>query len=196
MSGAGPDALVPARPASTVMLLRPARAGFEVFLQRRVPTMAFAAGITVFPGGALDPGDVDLRATAVREVLEETGVVLDPATLLPWARWVTPQGEPRRYDTVFFVAELPPGQQPRAVGTEMDHVVWLSPAAALAARVRGELAMWPPTIVTLRELADCADINAVLHAAGQRRLEPVLPQRVDDAGGPAVRLPDGQVMRL
>jgi 8-oxo-dGTP pyrophosphatase MutT (NUDIX family) len=196
MSAAGPDGVARVREAATVVLLRPAPGGYEVFLQRRVTTMVFAAGITVFPGGGRDPGDADLRETAVREVLEETGVVLDPAQLMPWARWVTPEGEPRRYDAVFFVAELPPGQQPQAVGTEMDHVVWLSPAGALAARARGELAMWPPTIVTLRELADCADINAVRHSAGQRRLDPVLPQRVDDAGGPAVRLPNGQVMRL
>jgi glyoxylase-like metal-dependent hydrolase (beta-lactamase superfamily II)/8-oxo-dGTP pyrophosphatase MutT (NUDIX family) len=141
------------REAATVMLLRPVPdgegRGFEVFLQRRVASMAFAAGMTVFPGGARDPQDIDLRATAVREVVEETGVVLAPGDLHPWARWVTPVGEPRRYDALFFVAELPPGQAPVATGTEMDRVVWLRPADALAAHTRGELGMWPPTMVTL-----------------------------------------------
>jgi 8-oxo-dGTP pyrophosphatase MutT (NUDIX family) len=179
------------------MLLRPAEAGdgFEVFLQRRVPSMAFAAGMTVFPGGARDPGDADLRATAVREVLEETGVVLDPASLHPWARWVTPVGETRRYDTVFFVAELPPGQTPVATGTEMDRVLWSRPADALAAHSRGELGMWPPTLVTLRELAGCASIAAVVRTAGQRRLDPVRPRLVPGSDGHAVELPSGEVVQ-
>ena len=180
------------------MLLRPAQdadgRGFEVFLQRRVPSMAFAAGMTVFPGGARDPGDADLRATAVREVWEETGVRLDPAALHPWARWVTPEGEPRRYDALFFVAVLLPGQTPVATGTEMDHVVWLRPADALAAHARGELGMWPPTLVTLRELAGCADIAAVVRTSARRRLDPVRPRLVPGKGGLAVELPSGEVV--
>ncbi len=178
------------------MLLRAGPDGFEVFLQRRVPSMEFAAGMTVFPGGARDPQDADLRATAVREVLEETGVRLEPGRLHPWARWVTPEDELRRYDTLFFVAELPDGAQPRATGTEMDHVAWMRPADALAARARGELGMWPPTFVTLRELAGCGDVNAVLRTAAQRRLDPVLPTRVEGATGPAVLLPGGEVVEL
>jgi 8-oxo-dGTP pyrophosphatase MutT (NUDIX family) len=190
---------VEVREAATVMLLRPARdgasgSGFEVFLQRRVASMVFAAGMTVFPGGARDAGDVDLRATAVREVLEETGVVLDPAALHPWARWVTPVGEPRRYDALFFVAELPDGQAPVATGTEMDHVVWLRPADALAAYASGELGMWPPTLVTLRELAECADIATVVRTAARRSLDPVRPRLVDGPRGPAVELPSGEVV--
>jgi 8-oxo-dGTP pyrophosphatase MutT (NUDIX family) len=186
----------PVREAATVMLLRPAPAGFEVFLQRRVASMAFAAGMTVFPGGARDTEDADLRATAVREVLEETGVVVDAGSLHPWARWVTPEDEPRRYDTVFFVALLPDGAEPRPVGTEMDRVAWMRPVDALAARERGDLAMWPPTFVTLRELAGCADLRAVVATAALRRLDPVLPRRVDGAVGPAVVLPDGEVLEL
>jgi 8-oxo-dGTP pyrophosphatase MutT (NUDIX family) len=179
-----------------VVLLRPPAdgRGFEVFLQRRVASMAFAAGMTVFPGGARDPEDRDLRATAVREVLEETGVLLAAQGLHPWARWVTPEGEPRRYDALFFVAELPEGAQPRATGTEMDHVVWLRPADALAAVARGELGMWAPTLVTLRELAHCADIPAVLRTAAQRRLDPVRPRLVPGTGGRAVELPSGEVV--
>ena len=194
---AGPGEAVPVREAATVMLLRPLAdgPGFEVFLQRRVASMAFAAGMTVFPGGARDPGDADLRATAVREVLEETGVQLDPDRLHPWARWVTPEGEPRRYDALFFVAELPVGQSPQATGTEMDHVLWLRPADALAAHRRGELGMWPPTLVTLRELAGCADVGAVVRTAAQRRLDPVRPRLLDGpTAGRAVQLPSGEIV--
>lgn len=183
------------------MLLRAAEdesgepAGFEVFVQRRVPTMAFAAGMTVFPGGAREAADQHLAATAVRELLEETGVHLPVTELVPWARWVTPEGEPRRYDTYFFVASLPAGAVPVARGTEMDTVGWLSPARALAAYEGGALAMMPPTVVTLRELSAFADIESVLAGASGRTLDPVRPKILDDEEGIRLELPGGEVFR-
>ncbi|OLE23061.1 MAG: hypothetical protein AUG44_23110 [Actinobacteria bacterium 13_1_20CM_3_71_11] len=83
-SGATPA--VP-RVAATVVLLREP---YEVYLMERAATMAFAAGMYAFPGGGAEPVDADPRATAVREVREETGVVLAPEALVPWGRWITP----------------------------------------------------------------------------------------------------------
>ena len=186
------------REAATVVLLRPSGSGdgFEVFLQRRVPSMAFAAGMTVFPGGAREPADEHLAATGVRETYEETGVRLQAQDLVPWSRWVTPEGEPRRYDTLFFVTALPEGEDALATGTEMDAVVWLSPADALAALERGELAMMPPTWITLRELGECPDVPGVLASALDRPLVPVRPKLVDDEEGIRLQLPTGESLRL
>lgn len=180
-----------------MVLLRPSvtGAGFEVFLQRRVPSMAFAAGMTVFPGGAREPADEHLAATGVRETYEETGVRLRAQDLMPWSRWVTPEGESRRYDTLFFVTTLPEGEDPLATGTEMDAVVWLTPVDALAALERGEIAMMPPTWITLRELGECADIPAVLASAPDRPLVPVRPKLVDDEEGIRLQLPSGESLR-
>ncbi len=183
------------REAATVVLMRVADGGFEVFVQRRVPTMAFAAGMTVFPGGAREPQDTGLAQTAARELLEETGVVLPVAALTPWSRWVTPEGEPRRYDTLFFVAALPPGSDPVALGTEMDLVAWMLPADALAAHGRGELPMMPPTVITLRELAAHPSVEAVLEGAPRRTLDPVRPRILDDEEGIRLELPGGEVFR-
>jgi NUDIX domain len=157
--------------------------------------MAFAAGVHVFPGGAVDDGDDDLVATGVREVDEETGLRLDPATLHPWARWITPEGEPRRYDTRFYVAAVPADAEPRARGTEMDAIGWWLPSEALAASERGEIVLWPPTWITLSEVAAIGSVAGVLAAAAGRDLEPVLPVLVRDDDGYRVVLPDGRELR-
>jgi len=186
---------VAVRDAATVVLLRDTVAGPEVFLQRRVSTMVFAAGMMVFPGGAHDPEDPDLLATAIREVEEETGVLLDRSALLPWARWITPVGEVRRYDTRFFVAPCPADQEPRPRGGEMDQVVWLRPAEALERFKRRELQLLPPTSVTLREIAALESVAAVLLAAESRQIAPILPTIIKDEAGLGVVLPNGQVLR-
>ncbi len=175
---------MPARPAATVLLLRDGADGIEVFMLRRRATMAFAAGMYAYPGGAVEPGDASPAHAAVRETYEEAGVLLagpaggdgvvtevpgpggPPAfdaflehhgltartgLLAPWARWVTPEWEARRYDTWFFVAALPPGQRCRNASTEADRTAWLRPADALA------YGMLPPTVATLRALLPYAE---------------------------------------
>src|SRR5204863_1429379 len=89
--------IVDPKPAATVVVLRSAVGGLEVLLTRRAAAMRFGADMYVFPGGRLDSGDVDHRAAAVRETLEETGIELDPADLIPLTRWVTPPGLPSRF---------------------------------------------------------------------------------------------------
>jgi 8-oxo-dGTP pyrophosphatase MutT (NUDIX family) len=198
-SGAEP---VGSRPAATVLLLRPAPGGpgFEVFLQRRARGMAFASGMYAFPGGSVDPADqgpplgddwaarlgrpqaeaAAVVRAAVREVEEETGVRLAVADLVPWTRWITPEFEPRRYDTSFFLAALPEGQEPAGLSGESDHTEWLRPADAVARFVAGEIGMLPPTVVTLDELAGCDSVAAALAAAAARDAATPIQPTVDD----------------
>ncbi|TDC37429.1 NUDIX hydrolase [Micromonospora sp. KC213] len=246
---------VPAVPrvAATVLLLRPADAGFEVYVLRRLAAMAFG-GVYAFPGGGVDGSDSTAHldwagpspagwgarlglspqaaqavvCAAAREVFEEAGVLLagpDAATvvgdvgdddweaarqdlaahrvgfaelladrrltlrsdlLLPWSRWITPEFEPRRFDTYFFVALLPEGQRTRDVSGEADHTMWIRPADALARAEAGELAMLPPTLVTLAQVAAAGDLPGVARAAATRDATIPVTPRLDDtaAGGP------------
>ena len=70
------------------------------------------------------------------ELLRRRGLVLRSDLLRPWARWITPVTEERRYDTRFFAAALPAGQHARDVSGEADETAWLEPAARAAARSR------------------------------------------------------------
>ncbi len=241
----GPPA--PARPAATVVLLRPAAEAFEVYVLRRATTMVFG-GVHAFPGGGVDrhdlPQTVDqdwperlgvpeaeakaVVGAAARELFEEAGVLLagpagpeeaaraaEPSSastgelvgdvsgagweadrlavqrreltmtellakrklrlrddlLLPWARWITPEFEPKRFDTWFFVAVLPPAQRARDVSGEADRTMWISPAAA------DGLAMLPPTRVMLNDLSPYRGISEVLAASADRdAAAPVMPR--------------------
>jgi 8-oxo-dGTP pyrophosphatase MutT (NUDIX family) len=114
-------------------------------------------------------------------LLGRRGLVLRSDLLRPWARWITPVVEPRRYDTRFFIAAIPPGQQTRHVGGEADEVAWWPPDAAIQAARRRELQLMPPTAVCLAEVGACGQVEAALGA--ERDPRPVIPVAVetDDA---------------
>ncbi|MEU4381171.1 NUDIX hydrolase [Micromonospora echinofusca] len=235
------------RVAATVLLLRPAGDGFEVYLIRRVAAMAFG-GMYAFPGGGVDPSDSQAHldwagptpagwgerlgltpeaaqavvCAAAREVFEEAGVLLagpDAQTvvgdvsgddweadrvaleqrrggfadllarrgltlrsdlLLPWSRWITPEFEPRRFDTYFFVALLPEGQRTRDVSGEADHTLWVRPADTLSRAEAGELTMLPPTLVSLSQVAAGGDLAGVARAAATRDAATPVTPRLDE----------------
>jgi 8-oxo-dGTP pyrophosphatase MutT (NUDIX family) len=114
------------------------------------------------------------RSVSLAELLASRGLVLRSDLLRPWAHWITPVIESRRYDTRFFAAALPAGQLTRDVGGEAAEVQWISPAAALELARNRQIQLWLPTAVTLAELTDHADAPGVLGAV--RKLEPLLPE--------------------
>jgi 8-oxo-dGTP pyrophosphatase MutT (NUDIX family) len=129
------------------------------------------------------------RSLSLAELLGRRGLVLRGDLLRPWAHWITPVIEKRRYDTRFFVAALPAGQRTRDVSSEADGVAWVRPGDAVAAARRGEMALLPPTFMTLAELAPYDSVEAVL--AARPDVRPRLPEtRVTDHGVFLI-LPDG-----
>ncbi|MFG2867729.1 NUDIX hydrolase [Streptomyces sp. NPDC048338] len=128
-----------------------------------------------------DDWEKDREALVARELsfadfLDRRGLVLRSDLLGAWARWITPEFEPRRYDTWFFVAVLPEGQRTRNASTEADRTVWIRPADAAAGYDRGELTMMPPTISTLRSLLPLGGAADALDAAREQDMTPVLAQ--------------------
>ncbi len=174
-----------AQPASTVVIARPAGAGFEVLLMQRSATMAFAPKMAVFPGGRVDPRDHDFPdpflACAIREVNEE--VALELSVLVPLDHWITPEVEPMRYDVHFFLAIVDENVEGSLVTTEADTMLWLTPAHAHARSLDGTLPMLRPTQVALAELNLSADLGQLLQFASARNIAPRLPRPVLESSG-------------
>lgn len=240
----------PVRDAATVVLLRDGTDGIEAWLLTRASAMVFAAGMSVFPGGRVDPADSSLPVAggdlpqlaerfgcdlptahglvgaAVRETFEETGVLLsvpfadlsgaradvelgrlsfgdllrandlavDGGVLHPWARWVTPPNESRRYDTRFFVAALPDTAVAQDVTSESSAASWVPVGHAIEQAQRGERGLMPPTLVTLTELLAFGSVAEAIATADTRDLEPIRPLWRTDGDSVTVELPDGTVV--
>ena len=126
---------------------------------------------------------LEARQQSLSELLERRQLVLRADLLRPLAHWITPEVEPKRFDTRFFVARVPAGQTCREAGTEADRRLWIRPAEAVSAG----LTLMPPTLAALEDLAAHADVEASL--AARRSLQTVLPRAVVDDDG-EVRLVD------
>ncbi|MGW7262735.1 NUDIX hydrolase [Streptomyces sp. NPDC054842] len=138
------------------------------------PTADTVVGDTTGEDWEADRAALVARDLSFAEFLDRRGLVLRSDLLGAWTRWITPEFEPRRYDTWFFVAALPEGQRTRNASTEADRTVWITPADAAAGYDRGELLMMPPTVATLRQLLPYGTAAEALTAARDRDLTPVL----------------------
>jgi 8-oxo-dGTP pyrophosphatase MutT (NUDIX family) len=176
-----PGAVTEPRQAATVILLRGERDALEVLLVRRTPKARFMGGVWVFPGGAVDAaegaGDEAHRAAAIRELREEAAIALDdPAALVKFSRWITPAQVKIRFDTHFFLAPLPSGQQPRVDGEEVIDLGWFTPRQALEAHRAEEIVLVFPTIKHLEQLSGFSSVQELLEHARERDVQPVEPK--------------------
>jgi 8-oxo-dGTP pyrophosphatase MutT (NUDIX family) len=189
-TGSADDAWLDARTASDrgrAVLVAAARETFE------------ECGVLLAVGADGHPATFDDRVEGEREallrdeltfaaLLAERRLVVDDAALVPFAEWLTPEIEDRRFDARFFVAAQPEGQEARHVGGEADRSAWWRPADALAAYAEGRMAMWPPTIATMRFLAQHASAAEAVAAARAATVVPVMPEQYRDGTGFRVRL--------
>jgi 8-oxo-dGTP pyrophosphatase MutT (NUDIX family) len=165
----------------------------ETFEEAGVLLAGTPDGALVVPDGpdweadraALNDGTMPLA-----DLLGRRGLVLRADLLTPWARWITPLAEPRRFDTRFFAAALPAGQRVTAHAAEADKIVWVRPDDALAAARRGEMSLLPPTATTLGEFRLARGVADILRRS--REVAPIQPVLVNSEDGQAwLEVPDG-----
>ena len=186
--------VVTPRQAAGVILLRGGADAIEILLVKRTPKARFMGGVWVFPGGAVDAteadGDAPHRAAAVRELREEAGIAVpDPAELVAFSRWITPEEVSIRFDTRFFLAPAPPGQDPSIDGTEVVDHGWFSPRDALDAHQREEILLVFPTIKDLEKMTPHPSADALLEATRSGEVTPTLPKVLTGEGRARVVLP-------
>ena len=100
------------------------------------------------------------------EFCQQHGLVLQTDAVRYLSRWITPEGLPRRYDTRFFLAPAPAGQQAEQDTHEVVNTCWITPERALDNVQRGDWLMVLPTIATLRQLCGFEDVATALHRLG------------------------------
>jgi endoribonuclease LACTB2 len=194
----------------------------QVFWVKRAHKLAFMGGFYAFPGGQVDAADAEtpllncapteadhkaaaIRVCAMREIFEETGVLLargaerltaqlraalrqelgedrisfkdllaregltlDAGLLTEVPSWTTPASSPRRYNTRFFAAWLPAGQETEVIPGELESGEWLRPHEALQRWTDGDCLIVTPILSAMQALAEGAhDFAERLHSVPQ-----------------------------
>jgi 8-oxo-dGTP pyrophosphatase MutT (NUDIX family) len=105
--------------------------------------------------------------------------------LVPFSHWVTPEVLAARFDTRFFIAEMPPGQAALHCTIETSEGLWISPSAVL----RGEYNVVYATAQHLRRIAPCATVAELLEFARTKPIRRIQPEVVERGAGLSVWLP-------
>ncbi len=119
---------------------------------------------------------------AFAPTLATLGLPLQTARLVPWSRWITPRVASvtrSRFDTRFFLAEAPAGQEARHDDHEATETLWVQPAEGLRQYWSGAIELAPPQILTLGHLARFASVAALMATARSRPPPLVEPEAFD-----------------
>lgn len=126
------------------------------------------------------------RTLGFGELLRRDGLVLRADLLSYRAHWTTPVFEPKRYDTRFFAAAIPAGQEADDQSDEAQSADWSQPGDLLRAYADGRVNLLPPTIVMLEELAEAQTVADVL--VSRTDVAEVMPRLVEDNGELTMRV--------
>jgi 8-oxo-dGTP pyrophosphatase MutT (NUDIX family) len=141
------------------------------------------------------------RKTTFAKILADTGMVLALDELVPYARWITPESMPKRFDTWFFLAAAPPEQLGAHDGRESTDSLWLSPREAVAGGESGRFKLPFPTTRNLIKLGKQPNVQAALDDARGKPVVTVMPVLTKLNGGRQLRIPleagyDGELFEM
>ena len=133
---------------------------------------------------------IEAHELSFSEFLAKFRLVPDFSLLRPWSRWVTPVGEPRRYDTRFLLAALPSGQEAILTTGEATSVSWMTPDRAMNLFRDGATYLMPPTWAQFQRLQGFDSVASALSAAPE--IAPIEPELVAGSDPLRVRFPSDE----
>ena len=110
------------------------------------------------------------------EIAQKEKILFFPDALIPYAHWITPEFEKKRFNTLFFLAKLPPRQMPVADAMELTESFWITPQKALEMHRKKKIILMPPTLKTIEELSAFRNIKELFFATQKKIIYPILPQ--------------------
>ena len=134
-------------------------------------------------------GAVEAQPKLFINLVRTAGLRLTLDRLAPFAHWITPTFEPRRFDTHFFLVRAPSVQVAKHDGREAVDHEWVRPADLLERRVRGEAKLMFPTRLNLEVLARAANSAEAEASARSRNVVTVEPKVVDRPDGKVLLIP-------
>ncbi len=106
-----------------------------------------------------------------------------------YAHWITPEARPERFDTRFFLARYPSGQEASHDQKETTAGIWITPRKALEENLKGEVVLSPPTLKTLEDLSRFNTIDEIFNSVKQKDIRPILPLLTKISSGPLIVFP-------
>ena len=135
--------------------------------------------------GALADHSLDML-----EIAKGEDLVLACDHLVPFAHWITPETQPKRFDTHFFLAAAPPDQEARHDGHGSTDSVWIAPHALVEAADAGEWYVMFPTRLNAQKFGRSATVADAIAAAGKAPVVTVMPSGRKVEGGRRLRIPE------
>ena len=120
----------------------------------------------------------NLQKNWFARLVENEQWCLSLSALCSWSHWITPVLMKRRFDTRFFITDMPPGQTCSPDARETVQGLWLSPLEGLAGNMSGDIPLSPPTLVTLHELSKYRALKDLQFEAANRSWGPTIQPRL------------------
>lgn len=133
--------------------------------------------------------DLHEQKVTLLELAQKEDVLYALDRLTPYAHWITPPIESKRFDTRFLLARMPRGQSPVHDSIEMTESLWITPAEALERQAAGRLLLMPPTFKTMLELAAYSSADQLFAAAASRRVQTIQPDPFKQGDSFGLKLP-------
>jgi len=133
--------------------------------------------------------EVQKGSMTLCEVAQREQILIALDQLHYYARWITPEARPQRFDTYFFIARHPRGQEATPDQKETTVGIWITPAQALKENLAGEVALSPPTLKTIEDLSRYRTLDEVFRSLKNRVIQPILPHLTKVSNETAILFP-------